>query len=203
MENENKYQTDPNVQQAVTAAFAEEKQRKKKKKLIIFGVVAAVIVFFIVVGSLGGSDENKPAQGNSPENSTQAVNAVQENKKDDIIGDFGCKVKSAKPCKDSNGKNAVIVTYEFTNNSNEAMSFASALTDFVYQNDVELEIATLDEKNDIADDSDALAEVEPGATKEIKKAYVLNDDSTSLKVEIVEAFSLNDEKITKTVNITK
>lgn len=201
MENENKYQTDPNVQQGSTAAF--EPKKKNKKIFIILGIIAAVIILLIVVFALGGSKENESAQGNSTENNTQAVNAVQENKKGSDIGNYGCKVKSAELCKDSNGKNAVIVTYEFTNNSNEVMSFASALTDFVYQNDVELEIATLDEKNDIADDSDALAEVEPGATKEIKKAYVLNDDSTSLKVEIFEAFSLNDEKITKTVKITK
>ncbi len=198
MENGNKYQTDPNVQRAVNAAFAEEKERKKKKRLIILGVVAAVIAFLLFIDSIGGSDENKSTQNNPSENTPQTVNAVQENKKDDIIGDFGCKVKSAKLCKDYRGKNSVLITYEFTNNADDAVSFDTALDDNVYQDGVELETAILDEDTDLFDVS-----VKPGVTKEVKKAYVLRDDSTPLEVEIEELFSFNDDKITTTVNITK
>ncbi len=115
---------------------------------------------------------------------------------DNIIGDYGCVVKEATLCKDWENKDAVLITYEFTNNSSDAASFDVSLSDSVYQDGVGLETAILDEDTDLVD-----VEIKPGVTKDVKKAYVLRDTSTPLEVEISEWLSFDDDKIVTTVNI--
>lgn len=117
----------------------------------------------------------------------------------DTIGDYGCVVKEAKLCTDYDGKDAVLITYEFTNNSSEAASFDIALYDTVYQDGIGLETAFLaDEETDSFD-----VQIKPGATKDVKKAYLLRDTTTDLEVEISESFSFTDDKLVSTVKIAK
>lgn len=139
------------------------------------------------LGDISYSDEYE-LDASADENSS--------NTSDSIVGDYGCVVKEAKLCKDYAGKDAVLITYEFTNNSSNAISFDVALSDSVYQDGVGLETAILDEDTDLLD-----VEIKPGVTKDVKKAYVLRDTSTPLEVEISELFSFSNDKIVTNVNI--
>lgn len=193
MEYDYHNQQSSDVRHAVNAALEEQKKKSKKKKLIIFGVIAAIIIILIIALSSGGSESES-----STDNPTNSVDASQEEKNENTVGDYECTVKSAKLCKDYAGKEAVLITYEFKNNGSEAISFDVALNDNVYQDGVELETAILDEDTDYFDVS-----IKPGVTKDVKKAYLLRDSSTQLEVEISEWISFNDDKIVTMVNITK
>ena len=184
------------VQAAVTAALDEEKKKKKKKKLIIIAVVAFVIILIAVIAS-GGSDDSSSEDSNASE-VTSAVSAESEEKANDTVGDYKCVVKGAKLCKDWTGKDAVLITYEFTNNSDSAVSFDVALDARAYQDGVGLETAILDEDTDYLD-----VDIKPGVTKEVKKAYNLRDTSTEIEIEVSELISFSDDKIVTTVKIDK
>lgn len=185
-----------NVQAAVTAALDAEKKKKKKKKWIIIAVVAVVIILIAVIAS-GGSDDSSSEDSNASA-VTGAVSAESEEKANDTVGDFKCVVKGAKLCKDLTGKDAVLITYEFTNNSDSAVSFDVALDARAYQDGVGLETAILDEDTDYLD-----VDIKPGVTKEVKKAYNLRDTSTEIEIEVSELISFSDDKIVTTVEIEK
>ena len=185
-----------NVQAAVTAALDAEKKKKNKKKWIIIAVVAVVIILIAVIAS-GGSDDSSSEDSNVSA-VTSAVSAESEEKANDTVGDFKCVVKGAKLCKDLTGKDAVLITYEFTNNSDSAVSFDVALDARAYQDGVGLETAILDEDTDYLD-----VDIKPGVTKEVKKAYNLRDTSTEIEIEVSELISFSDDKIVTTVEIDK
>lgn len=184
------------VQAAVTAALDAEKKKKKKKKWIIIAVVAVVIILIAVIAS-GGSDDSSSEDSNASA-VTSAVSAESEEKANDTVGDYKCVVKGAKLCKDLTGKDAVLITYEFTNNSDSAVSFDVALDARAYQDGVGLETAILDEDTDYLD-----VDIKPGVTKEVKKAYNLRDTSTEIEIEVSELISFSDDKIVTTVEIDK
>ena len=185
-----------NVQAAVTAALDAEKKKKKKKKWIIIAVVAVVIILIAVIAS-GGSDDSSSEDSNASA-VTSAVSAESEEKANDTVGDYKCVVKGAKLCKDLTGKDAVLITYEFTNNSDSAVSFDVALDARAYQDGVGLETAILDEDTDYLD-----VDIKPGVTKEVKKAYNLRDTSTEIEIEVSELISFSYDKIVTTVEIDK
>lgn len=193
--NDFKQQQPVDVHAAVNTVLEQEKKKKKKKKWIIIAVVAIVLILLVAITSGGSEDSDNQSAGTD---SSSSVSAQSDEKPEGAIGDYVCTVKEAKLCKDYMGKNAVMITYNFTNNSSDSISFDTALEDKVYQDGIALEIAILDDDTDIFD-----VDIKPGITKEVKKAYVLRDTKTQLEVEIGEWISFNDEKITAKVDISK
>lgn len=191
-------QNNPEVQQAVNAALNEEKKKKKKKKFIILGVVIAVIIIVIAAASGSGSNDNTKTSSNE-KTTVSSVDAEKKETDENTIGDFKCVVKGAKITKDWEGKDAVLITYEFTNNSDSPISFDGALDDKLYQDGIELESAILsnDEEAKLIDTVD----LKPGITKEVKKAYSLRNKKSEIEVEIQEIFSFSDDMIKTTINL--
>lgn len=175
------------IQQAVNAALNEQKAKKKKKKLIIIGVIIAIIV---VIGLASGG-----SKGGTTTNGTVAASEAQ--KVDGQIGNYVCTIKGAEVCKNWEGKDAVKITYVFTNNASDAQSFDLALNDDLYQDGIGLESSFIS----VDDDWGIDVKIQPGATKEVSKVYLLRDKTTPIDVEIAELFSLNDEKVTYKVNL--
>jgi len=195
------------LQQAVSSAMAEQKKKKKKKKLIILGVIVAIIVVIaIAAGGSGGSDDASTtaaggttvsADGGNTANDT-SVDADKQEAAAGTIGDYSCTVKSAKVCKNWEGKDAVKITYEFTNNSDDAASFDIALNDEPYQDGVGLESTFISSDDD---DWGIDVKIKPGTTKEVSKVYLLRDKKTPIEVEISELISLSDDKLNYTIKL--
>lgn len=188
-------QNNPDVQTAVNAAMKEEKKKKKKKTIIIISVIAAILIIIGVIGSAGSSDENKPDTAST----NSSVKADTTEASNNEIGDYKCVVKSAKLTKNWEGKDTVLLTYEFTNNSSNPASFDVALIDRVYQDGIGLETTFLSN-----DDTDYLdVQIKPGVSKDVRKAYILRNTTTDLEVEIEELISFSDDKIVTTVKLEK
>lgn len=83
------------------------------------------------------------------------------------------------------GQSCAIVTYTFTNNSDEATSFLVAISDKAYQNGVELSSGTVSGLDSFVT---AGKEIKPGATITLQQAYVL-DDQSDITVECTEMFA--------------
>jgi len=111
-----------------------------------------------------------------------------------IIDDkYYIEVLSAHKSKDYNGREAVIINYRYTNNSDETQSFMFACDAQAFQNNVELENAII--INDKSYNSgNALKDIKPGGTIEVQQAYILQDNSP-VTVEVGPLFSFDDDTI--------
>lgn len=188
-------QQDANVQAAVNQALLEQKKKKKKKNLIIIAVIVAVVLIIAVATSSSG-DEPDTDTGSTP--SSNSIEVDEDETVEGEIGDFVCTIKSAEVCKDWVGKDAIKITYEFTNNSSSNQSFDMALTDSLYQDGIGLETAISGEDDD---DWGLDVEIKPGITKEVTKYYNLRDKTTPVEIEIEELFSFSDDVLTYTVEL--
>lgn len=166
----------------------------------ILNIILTIIMYAVMGASMfkeltddKSSDTNSSYSFEAGEDSTNAETSVSA---DGTIGNYKCVVKGAEICKDWSGKDAVLITYEFTNNSDNAISFDVALDAKAYQNGIGLESAILDEETDLLD-----VDIKPGITKEVKKAYVLSDTSSDVEIEVSEFISFNDDKIVTTVKL--
>ena len=166
----------------------------------IINIVLSIIMYAVMGGAmLGGimdavdGDTDSSYSLDADEDSSKDNSSVSA---DGTIGDYKCVVKGAEMCKDWSGKDAILITYNFTNNSDDAISFDVALDARAYQNGIGLETAILDEDTDLLD-----VDIKPGITKEVKKAYVLSDTSSDVEIEISELISFNDDKIVTTVEL--
>lgn len=104
---------------------------------------------------------------------------------DGNLGNFVCNVKESVITTDYEGNPALVVTYEFTNNSDEAASFDLSIADTAFQNGVSLEMAFMDDLE--YEDK----EIKPGVTIDVQKAYVLNDTENSVEIELSELFNMD------------
>ncbi|MBP3223618.1 MAG: DUF5067 domain-containing protein [Actinomycetaceae bacterium] len=168
--------------QEVAVQPAPKKPLYKKPWFII--LVVFIVIGIIAVASGGGDSSSSSA---SPSTSASAEAAKEKEVKTDYPTTVGEGVKA----KDYEGKDAFVVTYEWTNNSNEATNFEVALSAKAYQNGVELEKAILS-----SDDVNyyEFKDVKNGAKQTVKVAYKLTDDS-DVEVEVKEFISLNNDVI--------
>ena len=114
------------------------------------------------------------------------------------IAKYYVKIKSAKVGKDLTNDPVIIVTYEWTNNSDSACSFSSTFSDKAYQDGIECEASyfTNGLKNGTSD-------IKPGKSVEVVLAYVLKDKTTPVDIEVSEwlSFSLSPEMVTETFTL--
>lgn len=153
---------------------------KKPKKLGHLALVAALAVALatpFALAGCGGSDDPESSGGAPAEQSE-----VEEPASDYVVTIDGSTVTT-----DYEDNPAIIIDYSFTNNSEEAISFAVACHAKVFQNGVQLENAIVTE--DLG--NGYMAEIKPGATTTARLAYALTDES-DVTVEVEELFSLDD-----------
>lgn len=153
---------------------------KKPKKLGRLALVAALAVALatpFALAGCGGSDDPESSGGAPAEQSE-----VEEPASDYVVTIDGSTVTT-----DYEDNPAIIIDYSFTNNSEEAISFAVACHAKVFQNGVQLENAIVTE--DLG--NGYMAEIKPGATTTARLAYALTDES-DVTVEVEELFSLDD-----------
>jgi hypothetical protein len=155
-----------------------------------FWVILVVIVGAIAIFG-GGSDDST---GTDASNTTTA--AAVTTVVDNTIDDYECIIKTAElGSKTYDNKPTVVITYTFTNNSDEPAAFYTAFTDTVYQDGIECERSyNLDETNEDKN-------IKPGSSIDVKLAYVLNDTTTNIDVEVGGFWSLDGNVITKSFQL--
>lgn len=155
-----------------------------------FGRRALVVTLALVAATLpvalagcNGSDvgDDAPAAEQPAEEQTEEPAEEQASSK------YAVTIDGSTVTTDYEGKPAIIVDYTFTNNSDDATSFAVACSQKAFQNGVQLETAV------VLDDlgNGYLAEIKPGATTSARKAYSLADES-DVTVEVTELISFDD-----------
>lgn len=129
-----------------------------------------------------------------------AKEAALRQEKEGDVGDYHIVLKDAAVVKDYDEK-AVIITYMWTNNSDETTSAKSAVDVNVFQNGVSLEPAFIYSEN--YDDEAALKSVRPGASIQVQDAFYI-EDMSDIDVEVTESWGFEDTgTVYKTFSLKK
>ena len=121
------------------------------------------------------------------------------------LGDYEVAIKDCRIVQDYEGKDTAAITYEFTNNSEEAAAFDVACVYAVYQDGVELEYTSVYENEDdyTTLDGDVSKQIQPGKTIEVTTTNRLTDSDQDVTVEVEEFLGFGNKKLTKTFSIKK
>lgn len=170
------------------------------KKNLIFAVLLAML--------LGGCSSSEPTETNSGSQngavSEQTSETASEENAAQDSGELGkafVKIGECARTKDYEGKDAIVVTLEYTNNDEKAQSFMTAVICKAFQNGVELSSAVI--TDDSYSSENNLKEIKTGATITVHEAYLLDEASADVEFEAEEFMSFSDEKLSKIFSIAE
>lgn len=175
------------------------KGKKTGKGLAIAGLVLSVVAFILVLvmqsafsaaldeameesGMTSASASAETAAGDAAASEPQAAEQSESTE-----AAYGVTIDGCRVTEDYEGNPAAVITYTFTNNSDEATSFMVALYPKVFQNGVELDTA-------IGSDWDSnkyTSDVKPGSSTTVEIGYAL-EDMSDVTVEVEELLSFSD-----------
>ncbi len=176
--------------------YSVQQPPKKKKRGCLIAVIAAVSVLLLIIIIAVATSGDKDSSDETTAINAQAV--VQETGK---IGKYNVTVKDSVVV-ENDGKKILIVTYTFTNNSDESKAFDIVITDKLFQNGVELgPVYTSWGLEEHYNPDNKSKEIRPGVSLDLQKAYELNDPTTDVEVELSEWLSFHDEKAVYVIKI--
>lgn len=162
----------------------------KRKAIIAIVIVLVIAVVAVCINAIIEKDTDKFLKETTESRFVDGEAVAGK------IGAYACTVKSAEKCKDFSGRDAVKITYIFTNNSDDAQYFDVSLLNRVYQNNTLLETTYIENESE-----KTVPETAPNQSSEISFAYVLNDQTSNLKVEFEEALEYDGEVLTYEVEL--
>lgn len=136
---------------------------------------------------------NKPAESSKP-TASEMIGSGD-------LGDYHVEIKNGVLTEDYSGNPVCIITYSWTNNSDEATSAIFAIEEKAFQDGVELEMALL--VSDAYDAGASMKEVKPGATLDVQCAFVLANKTSDVEIELTEQFdfSKSSPKVVKVFSL--
>ena len=178
------------------------KNRKPIFKRVWFWILIVFII--VIIGAVSGGSGDSSNGTNNADSTSSSENAAVKTEKtnSNSIGQYSLEIQSARLTQTYDGKPAVVVTYKYTNNSNDTpTAFYVAFDDEVYQNGVGLNESYFLRDGDPYSADNKSKEIKKGSSITVESAFELNDSSTPIDVEVKELFSFNDETISKTFNL--
>lgn len=164
-----------------------------------FLALLMALIMCVSICACGANDDSADTDNKEPV--TQNGDSAEETKvSEGALGDYEIKFTGFSLSKDYEGKDVIIVSYDFTNNSDEADAAIFALTIKAYQDGVELETAFVLENEDI---DNATKEIKSGVTLNCCSAFVLDNTSSSVEFEASELISFSDDVIAVTYDIAE
>lgn len=127
--------------------------------------------------------------------------APAENTGEGDLAEYHVRVTGYQLIKDYEGKDAIVLDYEFTNNGEEATSALYALYFKLFQNGIQLEHAfVVDDNYDSENDS---KDIKTGVTLACQCAYVLENTISPVEVEITKAFSFSNASVSYVIDLAE
>ncbi len=106
------------------------------------------------------------------------------------LGDYHVEIKGASIVKDDDGSPAIVVTYAWTNNSEDTTMASDTVYPKAFQDGVQLDSTWVNsEEYDIWADA---KEVRPGATIDLQAMFELTSETSTVEFEISEFFDSGD-----------
>lgn len=111
------------------------------------------------------------------------------------LGDYHVEIKGAQLAEDYEGNPAIIVTYSWTNNSDDTTSAMVSTSEKAFQDGVQLDTAIIMD-SDVYDSGNSMKDVRPGTTLDIQCAFLLTSETSVVEFEIAEWISFSDDMVT-------
>ena len=160
--------------------------------------LALILVLLLALSACGGESVEQPseepnAQNTEPASSTESSSAT--------FDQIAVEIKDAHLSTDYEGNPAIVITYSWTNNSDDANMALVTTMGNAYQGGIGLETAII--MDDPYYDSDLYStQIQPGATLDVQVAYVLRDTTSPVMFELEQFLNMSDAKAVKEFDIT-
>lgn len=200
------YIQQPNIQQIPSYQMPLSPQQPPKKKMAWWKIAIGAVVLFILLAACFGDD-----QESEESNYDSGNNAVTDNNEYDeydeygnedkgygFLGDYKLKIQSAEIAYYSD-KYLIVVTYEFQNNGDSLASFNLSITDSAFQDGIKLEndsyyLSVIQEDKYF---KNAGKDIQKGKSITVKQAYVLENTTDIVTIQLKRMWSFSDDSITK------
>ena len=164
-------------------------EKKPTSGLAVAGLVLGIIALLVTAVMYGGvsaaSDGSSESTPVAEQGASQDARAQAEQ---EAASDYAVTIDDCRMTEDYEGNPAAVVTFTFTNNSEETTSPAVALHAQVFQNGTELEMAITTDNEDAGK---YMNDVKPGSSITYGLAYEL-EDTSDITVEVQELAAFND-----------
>ncbi len=116
------------------------------------------------------------------------------------LGDYTVEIKDANLTKDDDGKDSIVLTLIYSNNSKKANSFLWSVSTQAFQDGIGLEsndsniFTNLDDFTSLFDDH--MTDIQPGKSLELKMSYALNDKESPVEISFSGFLSDKENKVT-------
>ena len=139
------------------------------KRTRLFCTILAALMLFSLVACGKGNDEAKDS------------NLLK-------IGDYELLYKGACIMEDYAGEDAIVLTLDYTNNTQKNAAYIGSIVEFPMQNEQDLEFTAvyISEDSDKMVSDSQMMDVAPGETIEIKTAFVLTDTTSEVEIRFEE-----------------
>lgn len=178
-----------------------------KKKFLRRSLLAVVLSCLLALSACGNGSttNNKPAASAPVDTSGSSQEVSQEEPTPSEmtdsgnLGDYHVEIKDGVLAEDYNGEPALIVTYSWTNNSEETTNAMVSISEKAFQDGVELESAIIMDTS-VYDSGASMKDVRPGTSIDVQCAFELANQTSPVEVELSELFnfSKNSEMVGKT-----
>lgn len=182
----------------------KEKTKKPIFKKVWFCVLVVVVIgVFYSLGSGETGEQNteqaEQVQTDGQENSTKQQEEQEPEKTDSgVVGDYDVTIGDCAFTTDIDGNNAIIVNYDFTNNSDEHIAPFVGISMTAFQDGVQLDAAFVMDTS-VYDAGVGQKQLKPGASLTgCQNAYVLTSTSP-VEVEVGPLFG--DPVLFKTFDV--
>lgn len=173
----------------------------KKLSLVLLTLLSLLLVL-TGCSSADKDADGAPVQNEESNNGQESVSQedAEEQPEDSAtqgkgtLGDYEVEITGARLLEDYEGKPAIIVSYTWTNNSEETTSAFVAFSTSAFQDGVELDTAVV--TDDSYDGEADMKDIRPGASLEAEAAYLLDSETAVVEFEISELFSFDDTVVT-------
>lgn len=174
------------------------------KKALTLLVTMVLVLALSACGSSSSVVQSSfpPADASSMDTTAQADSTptVTEQSGEGNLGNYYVKIVDFMLVQDYEGKPAIAITYEFTNNGEEAANFMFATSTKAFQDGIELSTAILTGV-DGYESENSMKDIKTGATITVQNAYVLDSETSAVEIEVTELMSFGNDMVSKTFEI--
>jgi len=119
--------------------------------------------------------------------------------------DFKVSITDAIVTDDGEGKDVIVLYISFTNNSDSAESFGTAIDSQLFQNNISLKHGYLPYNHPLDDDtlwSNEFTDIKNGASIDLMVVYELNDNTNPIEIKLIDRRSFDNKVLLeKTITV--